>query len=386
MILHIDMDAFFASVEERENPRLRGRPLAVGGRAEARGVVAAANYPARKFGIHSAMPMSQAVRRCPQLRILPTRGALYAQVAAQIREIFNRYTPVIEPLSLDEAFLDPSGSLRLHGSAEQIGRAIKADIRAELGLVASVGVAPNKFLAKLASDFDKPDGFTLILPEQAQAFLDPLPVARIWGVGKSAQAKLAKAGIHTVAELRQSSEDWLNQTFGKHGGHLWRLAHGIDERKVAPDSEVKSISQEITFAADIRSHDALQSVLSDLTEQVCYRMRKQALRGKTVQLKIRRSDFSTTTHARSLSNPSNTTAEIWRIARDLLAESLRRKTFALRLIGVGVSNFCADRARQADLFQPQGSSRAQDLDQLTDQIKTRYGKSSIRRGKSLQVS
>ena len=383
MILHIDMDAFYASVEEREQPALRGRPLVVGGRPDARGVVSAANYASRKFGIHSAMPSATALRLCPHLTIIPPRGELYASVSAQIREIFSRYTPIIEPLSLDEAFLDPAGSERLHGGAEQIGRAIKEDIRAELGLVASVGVAPNKFLAKLASDQNKPDGFTVIQQHQIRSFLDPLPVERIWGVGKSAKARLNRAGIHTVAQLRHSSAGYLTKEFGRNGERLWQLAHGLDERKVIPDSEVKSISQEITFATDIDSLDILQASALDLTEGVCYRLRQAGLNGRTVHLKIRFEDFSTITRARGLSAATNATADIWHLADTLLCRELANKKFSVRLIGVGVTNFGESETAQADLFKPAGRSKQNALDELTDEIRKRYGKSKIRRGKSI---
>ena len=247
MILHIDMDAFYASVEERENPSLKGLPIIVGGRPEVRGVVAAANYESRKYGIHSAMPTSTAVKKCPELLIIKPRGELYSKVSRQIRQIFNRYTPIIEPLSLDEAFLDPHGSEKLYGDASQIGRKIKKDILDELQLVASVGVAPNKFIAKLASDHEKPDGFTVVQPRQVQDFLDPLPVSRIWGVGKAANQKLAQHRITTVAQIRHQDPEFLNDLFGQYGAQLWKLAHGIDDRVVTPDSEVKSISQETTF-------------------------------------------------------------------------------------------------------------------------------------------
>ena len=328
MILHVDMDAFYASVEEREQPGLRGRPLVVGGRPEARGVVAAANYAARKFGVHSAMPSATALRLCPQLLIIPPRGGLYAEVSAQIRAVFERYTPIVEPLSLDEAFLDPAGSERLHGDAEQIGHSIKATIRAELGLVASVGVAPNKFLAKLASGADKPDGFTVIHPGHARAFLDDLPVERIWGVGKAAKARLNRAGIRTVRQLRQSSPAWLKTEFGQNGERLWHLAHGRDERKVTPDGEVKSISQETTFASDVTALEVLQATALDLTEGVCYRLRRAGLTGKTVTLKIRFEDFSTITRARSLGEPSNATDEVWHLADCVVAAGVgARKIF-----------------------------------------------------------
>ena len=378
------MDAFYASVEEREQPALRGEPLVVGGRPDARGVVSAANYAAREFGIHSAMPSATALRLCPQLRIIPPRGGLYAEVSAQIREIFNRYTPIIEPLSLDEAFLDPAGSERLHGDAEQIGRAIKADIRTELGLVASVGVAPNKFLAKLASDADKPDGFTVIQPPRVQGFLDALPVERIWGVGKAAKARLNRAGVRTVAQLRQCSRGWLQKEFGRNGERLWQLARGRDERKVIPDSEVKSISQETTFATDVSALDILRATALDLTEGVCYRLRQAELSGKTVTLKIRFEDFSTITRARSLGEASCATDDIWQLADGLLQQALAGKKFSVRLIGIGVTNFQQPETAHADLFKPDGGAKQKALDELTDEIKKRYGKATIRRGKSIQ--
>ncbi len=377
------MDAFYASVEEREQPDLRGRPLVVGGRAEARGVVAAANYASRKFGIHSAMPTATALRLCPQLTVIRPRGERYAAVSAQIFQIFNRYTPLVEPLSLDEAFLDPAGSERLHGDAQQIGQAIKQDIRAELGLVASVGVGPNKFLAKLASGHDKPDGFTVIHAQHAQAFLDALPVERIWGVGKATKARLHRAGLRTVAQLRRSSLAHLRNEFGQNGERLWRLAHGLDERKVTPDSEVKSVSQETTFATDIAALDILQASALDLTEGVCYRLRQAGLNGKTVTLKIRFDDFSTITRARGLAAAGNATDDIWRLVDALLARELAGRKFSVRLIGVGVTNFDTPTAAQTDLFAPHNQSKQKALDELTDEIKNRYGKTTIRRGKAI---
>ena len=386
MILHIDMDAFFASVEEREQPALRGRPLAVGGSPRARGVVAAANYAAREFGVRSAMPSALAMRRCPELILLRPRGKLYAEVGAQIREIFHRYTPVVEPLSLDEAFLDPRGSERLHGGAVEVGKMIKRDIRDELQLVASVGVAPNKFLAKLASGHEKPDGFTVIPHEGAQDFLDALPVGRMWGVGKSAQKRLHAADIFNVLQLRRASEEWLVETFGAHGARLWQLAHGRDSREVAPDSETKSISHETTFADDIDSPDALQAVALDLSESVCYRLRRAGMRGRTVTLKIRFEDFSTITRARSLPRATDSTDEVRRTAESLLRRELAKGPVSVRLLGVGVSNFDEEVAPQDDLFVQEDGGEKQKrraLDALTDKIKQRYGKEALRRGRVL---
>ncbi|WP_424945863.1 DNA polymerase IV [Candidatus Spongiihabitans sp.] len=395
MILHIDMDAFYASVEERENPELKGKPLIVGGQASTRGVVAAANYAARKYGIHSAMPTASAVKKCPDLLIVKPRGELYSRISKQIRAIFYRYTPIIEPLSLDEAFLDPHGSERLHGDAEAIGRKIKTDLKSELDLVASVGVAPNKFVAKLASDFDKPDGFVIVMLDEVQAFLDPLPVNKIWGVGKAANVKLSRHNIRTVCDLKTKSPQFLDQLFGQYGEQLWRLAHGIDERKVTPDREVKSVSQETTFAQDLTYYPSIESTALYLTEGVGYRLRESELKGKTVTIKIRYDDFKTITRSRSLDCQTSQTNELWKVVKTLFQETLGNKSFAIRLIGVGISNFSEanfgedeELATQTDLFStppktPKPEAKGQLLDQLSDEIKHKFGKQSIKRGKSV---
>lgn len=397
MILHIDMDAFYASVEEREKPELKGQPLIVGGRPEGRGVVAAANYAARKFGVRSAMPSARAVRLCPDLTILSPRGDLYSQVSRQIREIFRRYTPLIEPLSLDEAFLDVSGSEMLYGATEAIGRRIKEEIKSELRLIASVGVAPNKFLAKLASDHEKPDGFTVIHQDQVQMFLDPLPVGRIWGVGRSAERRLLQMGITTVKDMRKKTSELLEQEFGSIGNRLWQLSHGIDDRRVVTDSETKSISHETTFDADITNLETLESVALSLTEGVCFRLRDAGLMAKTVNLKIRYHDFSTVNRSKTLDNYTNGTIDIWNTLRQLILDLLANRSFSVRLVGAGVSNFgenhCieTDSAGQVDLFTDlleknvsgRDEQRQGQLDRLSDEIRRKYGKKSIRRGKSL---
>lgn len=395
MILHIDMDAFYASVEEREDPSLKGRPLVVGGSASGRGVVSAANYAARAYGVRSAMPTARALRLCPELLVMPTRGALYQAVSREIRAIFQRYTPIIEPLSLDEAFLDVSGSEKLYGTSEEIGRRIKQEIRQELDLIASVGVAPNKFLAKLASDQDKPDGFTVVRSDEIQAFLDPLPVQRIWGVGKVAQEKLNRLGILTVSDLRQQSETQLETTFGQNGRKLWSLCQGRDNRVVVTDSEAKSISHETTFDYDTGHLATVESVTLFLLETVCFRLRESQHKAKTINLKIRYHDFSTVTRARTLDVYTDSTQVIWRTAKSLIKETLGKKQFAVRLIGAGVSNFerqSEERSdAQADLFQLAQkpvpteliSSKDTQLDALSDEIRRRYGKNTIRRGKSI---
>jgi DNA polymerase-4 len=385
------MDAFYASIEERENPDLKNRPLVVGGQASSRGVVAAANYAARKFGIYSAMPMASAVKKFPNLLIIKPRGELYSRVSKQIREIFYRYTPIIEPLSLDEAFLDPVGSERLYGNAEKIGRRIKDDIKTDLQLVASVGIAPTKFVAKLASDYDKPDGFTIVNADEVQGFLDPMPVSRIWGVGKVGNAKLAKHRIRTVSDLKTLSPEFLDSVFGQYGEQLWRLARGIDERRVTPDSEVKSVSQETTFNQDITYYSSIESTLMYLTEGVGFRLRESGLKGKTVTIKVRFDDFNTVTRSRSMDSRSNQTNELWNVVKLLLRNLLHNQSFAIRLVGVGVSGFGRDQDQQSDLFDDgpeslKSKSYGQVLDELTDDIRHKFGKGSIKRGKSLGTS
>jgi DNA polymerase-4 len=383
MIIHADMDAFYASVEQRERPALRGRPVIVGGTVEDRGVVAAASYEARRFGIHSAMPTAGALKRCPEVVLLPVRMSLYAAVSQQIHDIFARYTPLIEPLSLDEAFLDVSASRRLFGPALEIARRIKAEVREELGLVVSVGVAPNKFLAKIASDLDKPDGLREVPAAGVQAFLDPLPVSRLWGVGKVTEAQLRGRGLHTIGQLRQRPRVQLEQWFGSLGGHLWLLAHGRDERPVVSAREAKSISHETTFARDIGDAEVLRAVLLELTEQVAWRLRREAKRGRTVQLKLRCDDFTTLTRARSLRVPTDATQELWDTALALLERELAKGIRPLRLLGMGVSGFADEPGAQADLFA-QPHARAVEVDQVADRIKARFGAHSLQRARGVR--
>ncbi len=396
MILHIDMDAFFASVEERDNPSLKGRPLVVGSRPEERGVVAAANYPARAFGVYSAMPMSRAVKLCTDLIIVPPRGNIYRHVSGQIHAILQQYTAQIESLSLDEAFLDVGASERLFGSTETIARGIKQEILDQLGLVASIGIGPNKFLAKLANDQGKPDGFTVIRSQEVQGFLDSLPVERIWGVGKVAQGRLHAAGLVTVRDLRKTSQGWLEKQFGKSGFRLWELCHGIDHRPVVTDSEAKSFSHETTFSTDIADLSVLMSVAASLTEGVCYRLRQAGHQARTVNLKVRFHDFSTVTRAYRLSFHTDSTLEIWRALRYQLERLLGDQTFSVRLVGVGVSHFSDHDSSigdsQMDMFelserserQMQSSKNRQAiLDRLTDDVRLRFGKKLLMRGRGL---
>ncbi|MEW6646856.1 MAG: DNA polymerase IV [Pseudomonadota bacterium] len=378
-ILHVDMDAFFAAVEIRARPELAAQPVIVGGAPERRGVVAAASYAARRYGIHSAMPTATALRLCPQAVLLPPRHDHYAEVSQQIRAVFERYTPQVEPLSLDEAFLDVSGSTRLFGTGEAIGRRIKQEIRSELGLVASVGVAPSKFIAKIASDIDKPDGFVVVAPEQVQAFLDPLPVGRLWGVGKVGARVFERLGITTIGQLRAYSPRLLQQHLGNAAGQLWQLAHGQDERPVVSEREAKSISQETTFPRDIDDSGVLRAWLQDLAAQVAWRLRRHGLQGRTVQIKVRLADFSTLTRAQTLAQATDITDEIRRVALTLFEQRLPRPLPPLRLLGVGVSGFAAEPG-QDDLFAVAGRERQSRLDAVMDQVAERYGRGSIVRG------
>lgn len=385
MILHVDMDAFYASVEERDDPSLRGKPLIVGGAPDGRGVVAAANYAVRKFGVHSAMPTSKALLLCPHANVLHPRMEHYAEISQKIREIFRRYTPEVEPLSLDEAFLDATGCVQLFGSVETIGRAIKQDIWDELNLIASVGVAPNKFLAKLASDMDKPDGFTVIQADCVQNVLDPLPVTRIWGVGKVTKQMFDKIGVTTIGELRLLTVEQLRQTFGQSGEHFWRLARGIDDREVIPDRAAKSISHETTFPADIRDIDVLRAWLLELTEQVSRRLRNNNIRGRTVQLKVRYGNFDTITRSKSLTEPTNVTDQLWAVVSELFASGLPARPLIVRLIGMGVSNLQPTQAVQRSLFDDaETDDRGAKLDAVADQIRNRFGNTSLRRASTFQ--
>ena len=374
------MDAFYASVEERENPELKSKPVVVGGSTQGRGVVSAANYNARKFGIHSAMPMIQAIRRCPELVCLPGHMELYVQVSHQIREIFSRYTPLIEPLSLDEAFLDVSASEKLFGSAEYIAQEVKDDILSELELVASVGLAPSKFIAKIASDVNKPDGFVIVDPEAVQGFLDPLPVSRIWGAGKVTVAAFDRMGIRTIGQLRRQSQAWLKSQFGQMGDHLWTLANGIDDREVRSEGQSKSISHETTFAVDLHNKEILEAWLLHLTEQVSWRLRKHELKGKTVNLKVRHHDFKTITRSQSFNQATDSTDLIWQTVRHLFNQYWTGKT-SIRLIGMGVTGlYRHDQViEQGDLFMSPVHTK---IDKVADDINARFGATTLQRGRS----
>ena len=384
MILHCDMDAFYASVEERERPELVGKPVIVGGSPEKRGVVSAANYVARRYGVHSAMPAATARRLCPQGIYLPPRIDFYAEISRQIREIFERFTPLVEPLSLDEAFLDVTGSEGLFGPAMEIGRQIKQAIRKELHLVVSVGVAPNKFLAKIASDLKKPDALVVVEPDKVQEFLDPLPVERLWGVGRESSKVFQRLGIRTIGQLRQHPLDMLQARFGSSGEHLWNLAYGRDDRTVVPEREARSISNETTFERDVSDMEVLRAWLVDLVEQVGYRLRRHGLRGRTVHLKIRFADFSLITRSKTLAEPTDITDELWRAVDELLCHRLPAVHLPVRLVGMGVSGLDDTGQVQCLLFDQDDRQKQTRLDSVVDRLKERFGTDALRRGSSLE--
>jgi DNA polymerase-4 len=383
MILHVDMDAFYASVEQRDRPELRGKPVIVGGSAESRGVVCAASYEARKFGVHSAMPTVTARRLCPNGIFLPIRMDHYAQISRQIREIFLSFTPLVEPLSLDEAYLDVRGCEPLFGPAPEIARKVKERVRAETDLIASVGVAPNKFLAKLASDTSKPDGLLVIEADQAKGFLAGLPVSRIWGVGKKGEKRLHKLGIRTIGELASTPEAFLIKHIGEAGQWVWQLANGRDDRAVVPDREAKSVSTETTFPRDISDPEVLRGWLLELVEQLGQRVRQAGVQARTVELKLRSSDFKTHTRSQTLPEPTDLTASLWKAALELLEQRIPKDLFPVRLLGVGATSLVRDGDLQGGLFQDPWRTKQRSLDRTLDAIRSQFGAKGIRRGRML---
>ncbi len=376
-IIHVDMDAFYASIEQRDDPELRGKPVVVGAAPNARGVVSAASYEAREFGVHSAMPSSQAKRLCPNAIFVPVRMSRYSEVSRQVMAILGDYTPLVEQVSVDEAFLDVTGSIRLFGPAPEIGRMIQQRIRQELGLGASVGVAPNKFLAKVASDLDKPNGLVVVESGAEQQFLRHLPISRLWGVGKATEERLRKLGIRTIGRLGEYPRSLLVGQFGVAGGHLHDLAHGIDDRPVVTETEAKSVSSEHTYQEDTRDPDVMERTLMQLSEDVGRRLRKSPVRGRTVQLKLRFGDFTTITRRQTLPQPTDADDVIYHTALRLLRQ-VPLEARKVRLLGVGVSNF--GDTIQATLFDETDISHSH-LDDTVDAIRRRFGRDTIKRGR-----
>ena len=382
MILHIDMDAFYASIEQRDCPELRGKPVIVGGGSK-RGVVAAASYEARSYGIHSAMSGKRAAELCPHAVFVKSRLEHYAKVGHQVRDIFHQFTPVVQPLSLDEAFLDVSGTTRLFGTPADIGRAIKESIKKEIGLNSSVGIAPLKFVAKIASDLDKPDGFLEVAESHVLSFLDPLCVSRLWGVGKVGNTKLASLQLKTIGDIRRYDRKAMNEKFGNWGDHLWKLANGIDPRKVIPDRVAKQISHERTFQDDMDDFNSMRAVISHLCEQVARRLRRNRRFAKSVSVKYRCSDFRTFAQTHSFHDPVQSTDQIFQTALDLLDELIEKHAPPIRLLGVSLGNLTHNSTRQLELFTEQSDQTQQSaLDDVVDAVSDRLGGSSVYRASS----
>lgn len=379
-ILHVDMDAFYAAVEVLDDRSLQGRPVIVGGTPSGRGVVSASSYEARAFGVFSATPAGRARRLCPDGVFLRPRMERYLEVSREIFAVFRDYTPLVEPLSVDEAFLDVSGCRRLFGSAEDIGRAIKRRIRQEIGLTASVGVAPNKFLAKLASDLEKPDGFVVFTAADARERLVGLPVSRLWGVGKVTARELAAQGIATIGDLLAAPRQDLRERFGEHMDRLLCLARGEDERPVIPVHEAQSVGNEVTFDNDIDDATRLMETVDHLAEKVAWRLRRHGLTARTVTVKARYPDFTTHTRSHTLPRATHSTTAIRVTARELLTRRLGRRGRPLRLLGVTASQLETEAAPiQGELFAEPRTCREQDLDRVLDAVNERFGK-VMRRG------
>ncbi len=382
--MHLDMDAFFAAVEQLDFPQYRGKPVIVGADPKGgtgRGVVATANYEARKYGVHSALPISQAYQRCPHAIYLRGRYRRYSEISAQVIDILKEFSPVIEKISIDEAFLDITKSLALFGCAEKIGRQIKKRINDDLGLVASVGIAPNKFLAKVASDLEKPDGFVVVKEGEEKEFLKPLPISRLWGVGKTTEAALKQMDIETIGQIADMSEQDLNRRFGKWGNALWRLSNGIDHRTVQPWETQKSISQERTFDEDTGDEEVIHKTLFGLAESLSRLMRKSKLKGRTITLKIRLEDFSTFTRRKTLSDFVDSTQILKGVAIGLY-KKFNKKGMKIRLLGIGVSQLNSVSGEQLGLFDQQAPLDAR-MTQLLDSLQDKYGEDAVKRASLL---
>lgn len=348
-ILHCDMDCFYAQVHMRDDPSLRGKPVVIGGSPSGRGVIAAASYEARAFGLRSAMPAARAVRLCPQAIFIKPEFPRYRDESEKIFEIFRRFTPIIQPASLDEAYLDVTEHVAEHGTATAVAQAIRAAVRDERDLTVSVGVAPNRLVAKIASDFHKPDGLTVVRPERVQEFLDPLPVRRLHGVGPATETSLHELGIQTIADLRRFDREALRKRFGRHGAGLWRSAHGLDDRPVRTHRVRKSLGHERTYSQDLTTLEAMDAQLEHLASKVADGLARRELPARTLTVKVRYDDFTTLTRSTTVDAPQIFSAEaITTAARALLrqTEAGRRR---VRLLGVTASGF--DRGpRQLRLF------------------------------------
>jgi len=379
-VLHVDLDAFFAAVEQRDHPEWRDRPLVVGmGGTNDRGVVSAASYEARAFGVHSAMPIRTAKRLCPDCIFVPVRGAAYQAASRSVMAILRRFTPLVQPISIDEAFLDVTASRALFGDGEAIARRIKAVIRDELELTASVGVASTKLVAKVASDLRKPDGLVVVPPGDEAAFLAPLPISRLWGVGASTAAALRDFSVVTIGDLQEVDRSALVRRFGKHGASLVDRAHGLDPDPVDDPDAAKSVSHEMTFDQDTSDPEVLERTLLAMSEGVSARLRHAGIKAGTVTVKVRDSAFSTVTRQRGLPEPTDMTEPIWKLAVELARPQIRGKK--IRLLGVAASGFGA--REQLGLFEAD-DVRKRRVVEAADEIRERFGMRAITRARILR--
>lgn len=381
-ILHLDLDAFFCAVEELHDPSLRGKAFAVGGRPEGRGVVASCSYPARMFGIHSAMPTSRALRLCPSLIVLSHHRGNYGEMSDKVMDLLRGISPFVEQISIDEAFVDISGL----GDPEILARKLQSEVRDGLGLPCSIGIASNKLVAKIATEVGKksgkkgetPNALTIVPAGDEAAFLRPLPVNMLWGVGPKTEARLLEYGIRIINDITDQPEANMLRWFGENGRDLWKHAHGIDERPIVTEYEAKSVSQEMTFARDVSDDRSLERTLRDLADQVGRRLRRDDLSGTTVKIKLRWPDFTTLTRQISIPQPTDQSEEIYLIALELLRK-VRTSHQAVRLIGVGVSGFKPP-VRQLGLWDA-ANEKHRKLQDAVDELQEKYGKRVIQRGR-----
>ncbi|MET0405548.1 MAG: DNA polymerase IV [Cystobacter sp.] len=375
-IIHVDMDAFYASVEQRDRPELRGKPLIVGGDAR-RGVVVAASYEVRKYGVRSALPMARALKMAPHALVVKPRFHAYSEASEQVFSIFERYTPLIEPLSLDEAFLDVTASVGLFGAPADIARRIRKEISSETGLPSSAGIAAVKFVAKIASDVAKPNGQREVRAEETVAFLAALPVGRLWGVGPKTEEGLQRAGLQTIGDVARRDVAWMEAKWGSAGRHLWELAQGIDTREVVPDREAKSVGAEDTFDEDLAGVEALSPYLHAQALRVGRRMRRAGVKGRVVQLKLKFSDFTLITRRTTLPSTTDDGQTLYRVARELLEKAHEDKP--VRLTGVSVQELGNEEPpRQLGLFSaPEAPRRSDKLNAALDRIAERFGAQAV---------
>ncbi len=382
IVMHVDMDAFYASVEELDDPSLRGKPVIVGARPEdGRGVVSAANYAARKFGVHSAQPIGEAYRLCPKGIYLYPRFARYKEISDMVFEILRSVSPSVEPLSIDEAFVELTGTQRLLGNPVETARGVKNRIFEKTGLVASVGVAPNKFLAKLASEHDKPNGFVVIEKDEIREFLDKLPIRDLWGVGPSTQKTLERLGIFTVKDLAETPLEVLRRKLGDHGEGLWRLSQGMDDRPVSSEGDRKGISKETTYNTDVTDIDQKKTTLRYLADKLSARMRDKGVSGRTITVKIRYTGFTTITRSNTLPIAISTSDELFREAMKLALPELEG---SIRLLGIRISNIVGEEGEQLPLFGTEEIEKSKRLEQALDSIHDKFGNKSIDRAKILR--